>query len=85
MNPTPAAAAVTMTSRSEERDTIPAPPWHLLCSECGGGVEHFNLEDSADFVGYRHAEPACAAWREHRAVVVERAAFEEKAKSGEAT
>jgi hypothetical protein len=66
----------------EERDTLPAPPWHLLCSECRGGVEHFDVSDHADVIGYRHASPACAAWREHRAVVIERSAFEEKKPSG---
>lgn len=76
MNPTTAAAAETMTSHSD-RDTIPAPPWHLLCSECRGVVEHVELgPHRPDVVGYKHAAPVCAAWREHRAVIVERSAFD---------
>lgn len=84
-HPTTARAAM-MTSPSErEHDTIPAPPWHLLCSECGGGVEYFDVEAQADVIGYRHAAPACPAWREHRAVVIERSAFENGSASGKAT
>lgn len=72
---------------TERHDTERCPPPHLLCSECGGVVEHVDRPATLfekRLTGYRHAEPVCIAWREHRSVAIERDAFEEK-KSGKTT